>query len=288
MENIFPPWVLIFIAAIIVLLITGWKVLSPVFVIDSRSLCALQFPLAKSTSPKPFLQENHSPQSQGSFGTSSLSKEKKNSSKPLSEEAQIFSSSFGLRRNSTITVFVNDVIFRRINGQWSPIDSALKALALLEQVCPVYLVAWVESDEEEREVQCLAKSSGLIAINSAATEGVPEHRFLFCSSHVGLVAVIRQLRSHLHIGGSTVLLDEVAPFVPVLVHTGESSVSDSAFMKSHFTESAGGEPSKAKRWKEFRSLADLARVGDTGGAAEQEDLSLAVTATGQQGNSQGT
>eukprot|EP00903_Cladosiphon_okamuranus_P014861 g13762.t1 len=160
------------------------------------------------------------------------------------------------RRRVPVTVCVNDVVLRRSStssqdGEWVAIDSAVKTLALLNEVAAVFLVAWVESDLEESLVKDVAISSGLItpsasplhharpdnsAKPSAAppaaglglagtAAGIAEHRLLFCSSHIGQVAVVRQLAPSLHIGGPIALLEGICRFVPSLVRIDPSAVT---------------------------------------------------------------
>ncbi|CAN0226057.1 unnamed protein product, partial [Ectocarpus fasciculatus] len=93
----------------------------------------------------------------------------------------------GSRRRVPVTVCVNDVVLRKErDGDWVAIESAVRVLALLNEVASVFLVAWVESDLDESLVKDVALSSGLTgpsgrgASDPAATiaansTGIPEH-----------------------------------------------------------------------------------------------------------------
>eukprot|EP00904_Undaria_pinnatifida_P006581 jgi/Undpi1/3052/HiC_scaffold_15.g06428.m1 len=178
-----------------------------------------------------------------------------------------------LGRRVPVTVCIDVVLMKDLFGKLSVIEPALKALALLNEVASVYLISWVESDEEEKRVKDMALSCGLISTtNSAALSadanptGIPEHRLLFCSSHVGQVAIIRQLTPSLHVGGLIPLLEGIYRFVPSLVRIDPSAVESppNATPTSELTMAQGGrKPSGGGglEWREFKSLAAASSVG---------------------------
>ncbi|CAN0432344.1 unnamed protein product [Ectocarpus fasciculatus] len=155
------------------------------------------------------------------------------------------------------------------------------------QVASVFLVAWVESDLDESLVKDVALSSGLTgpsgrgpsdpaATIAANATGIPEHRLLFCSSHIGQVAVVRQLTPSLHIGGPIALLEGISRFVPSLLRIDPSAVepppeataSPAAPPEKETSRRGGGY---ALEWREFKSLAAAAGLkfatGEAGSSA---------------------
>ncbi|CAM9144821.1 unnamed protein product [Discosporangium mesarthrocarpum] len=172
MESTLPTWALIMVAIVLIVLLTGWKVDDP----RQES---------SSEGSRISKEESHPPQV------------------PQSQEAQKLAKKFGLTRTSAVTLLVNDVVLYRENGQWRLVHSALTALKALCQVCNVYLIARVDNDEEEDNVRDRLRTGGVTvaAAGGGGAGGILEHRLVFCSSMVGLVAIIRQLRPQLHVGG---------------------------------------------------------------------------------------
>ncbi|CAM9286524.1 unnamed protein product [Scytosiphon promiscuus] len=178
---------------------------------------------------------------------------------------------------------VQVVLRKERDGEWVVVESAVRVLALLNEVASVFLLSMVESDLDESLVKDLALSSGLTCPTSADSSktsaalattptGIPEHRLLFCSSHIGQVAVVRQLSPSLHIGGSVALLEGVSRFVPSLVRIDPGAVEpapESAAMppaepekpvanSSGGSNNARGAGGYSLEWREFKSLAAAA------------------------------
>ncbi|CAB1119688.1 unnamed protein product [Ectocarpus sp. CCAP 1310/34] len=203
----------------------------------------------------------------------------------------------GSRRRVPVTVCVNDVVLRKgPDGDWVAIESAVRVLALLNEVASVFLVAWVQSDLDESLVKDIALSSGLTgpsgrdtsdpsAALTANATGIPEHRLLFCSSHIGQVAVVRQLTPSLHIGGPIALLEGICRFVPSLLRIDpsavdpppETTVSPTAPSEKETGRRDGGY---ALEWREFKSLAAAAGLESAAGGEAQGAGSSASCSSG--------
>ncbi|CBN79474.1 conserved unknown protein [Ectocarpus siliculosus] len=185
------------------------------------------------------------------------------------------------------------------DGDWVAIESAVRVLVLLNEVASVFLVAWVQSDLDESLVKDIALSSGLTgpsgrdtsgpsATVAANATGIPEHRLLFCSSHIGQVAVVRQLTPSLHIGGPIALLEGICRFVPSLLRIDPSAVEP----PPEATASPAAPPEKetgrrdggyALEWREFRSLAAAAGLESaTGGEAQGAGSSASCSSGAKQ------
>ncbi|CAM9494091.1 unnamed protein product, partial [Laminaria digitata] len=225
-----------------------------------------------------------SPRSSGATA-SSKRKQGMGAGTPASKAAKDAAKHLGLGtgargRRVPVTVCVPDAVLTKDErDEWSVNESALRALALLNEVASVFLVCWVESDEEERRVKEVAlsrglTSSGLTTSTSAASAsssspaslagafptGIPEHRLLFCSSHIGQVAIVRQLTPSLHIGGPIALLEGIYRFVPSLVRIDPSAVEPPPDATPPPEPTTGQGARKATgggglEWREFRSLA---------------------------------
>ncbi|CAM9541111.1 unnamed protein product [Hapterophycus canaliculatus] len=178
------------------------------------------------------------------------------------------------------------VLRKERDGEWVAIESAIRVLALLNEVASVFLVSMVGSDLDESLVKDVALSSGLTCPSSTNASkasaapaapaptptGIPEHRLLFCSSHIGQVAVVRQLAPSLHIGGAVALLEGVSRFVPSLVRIDASAVEpppESAALPPAEAEKAVANSSSSSsssargvgyslEWREFKTLAAAA------------------------------
>eukprot|EP00752_Nemacystus_decipiens_P010060 g8965.t2 len=213
-----PFWVIVAIGLVLVLLVS------------------LQTPSSSSSSPSASSARRGNSSSRYSKSKAGTDKEA-----PASDAAKEVARRLGVSVGATtaagrarrvpVTVCVNDVVLIKFkDGEWGAIESAVKALALLNEVASVFLVAWVENDLEENLVKDVATSSGLISpVSSSSTSstspppppaksddstkpsaaslaaavngtGIAEHRLLFCSSHIGQVALVRQLAPSLHIG----------------------------------------------------------------------------------------
>lgn len=85
-----------------------------------------------------------------------------------------------------------------------------KVLDSLVDISQVYLLIKCTTDDEESAVrQKLSTVSPHWQTQS--------HRILVCSSHVGKIAFLRQLRPILHLEYEPLVYDEIRPHVPLLV-----------------------------------------------------------------------
>nr|KAJ3417789.1 hypothetical protein HK105_000794 [Polyrhizophydium stewartii] len=87
-------------------------------------------------------------------------------------------------------------------------------------------VTHVKSDAEERQVRELLSSAGLIAL------GLDPRRFVFCDTHEGVVHIVRNIAPDVHIDVRPARIWDLVKWVPDLVYTVLSPLSETSSLLS--------------------------------------------------------
>ena len=136
-----------------------------------------------------------------------------------------------------------------VEGAQSLAEHAARAVAALAAVADVYLITQVEPGDGAARAEAAARQSLTAAgVVGSGIGAVPPHRALFCTTHVGRIALARQVRTRrgccstsakdspqvvtdtqgVHVDGCTEAVRELARFGTRLVHVtlaSDSSVS---------------------------------------------------------------
>ncbi|CAM9116806.1 unnamed protein product [Chrysoparadoxa australica] len=162
--------------------------------------------------------------------------------KPLTESSRLVLKQLSVPRAAVVTVLGNEVLFRRSDDEgWTLQPQAKSALLSIADVCDVRLLCLVESDKEQEAILTLLSLEGITG------NLLPPHRVLFCSTRVGVMAMVRQLRPMLHVDVDAGMLFDLVRHVAHLVLISSGAVNA---VKALAKQGSG-------TWRELESLSQL-------------------------------
>ncbi|KAK3259304.1 hypothetical protein CYMTET_31694 [Cymbomonas tetramitiformis] len=102
--------------------------------------------------------------------------------------------------------------------------AAVEIIQALIGICDVYFITQVTDDRgEEKAHEALLKANLVGPEGVVAGKGIlASHKSLYCTTHVGCTAIVRQLEPDLHIESSVEIVKELSRFVPRLLHVNAS------------------------------------------------------------------
>ena len=162
---------------------------------------------------------------------------------PLSPAALALQERLGLAARELVSVAVEGVVLDIKRNGTTLTAGAAEAVRALGALCDVVLVARVDGDAQQARVADALARAGVIAPGGA----VAAHKLLFCTTDVGHVAVVRQLRPALHVDARGPVLEQLAPHVPRLVEVAVAT-----------RELDSGKP---KTWRLTKSLEEYVARG---------------------------
>mmetsp|Transcript_10548 Transcript_10548/g.17040 ORF Transcript_10548/g.17040 Transcript_10548/m.17040 type:complete len:222 (+) Transcript_10548:69-734(+) len=128
----------------------------------------------------------------------------------ISSDAKSIGNKLGIEPLSTVTFYSKDV-----DGQIMNDVITSETFKSIFEYADVYLITWVESDEEEQNAIQTFEAAGLVSSSETRSPGKqPRHKFLFCSTEVGKRALLRQLKPQIHIDTSEETLKDQSRFLP--------------------------------------------------------------------------
>lgn len=92
-------------------------------------------------------------------------------------------------------------------------DGLDRVLTLLSQIGDVFVLVHCNNDEDEKEEQTIR---AVLATKAAYFQESP-HRVLFCATHIGKVAFLRQLKPLFHVEFDPKIYEDLRPHIPVIV-----------------------------------------------------------------------
>ena len=171
---------------------------------------------------------------------------------PLSPAALALQERLGLAARELVSVAVEGVVLDIKRNGATLTAGAAEAVRALGALCDVVLVARVDGDAQQARVADALARAGVITSSGAGAAGaaggaVAAHKLLFCTTDIGHVAVVRQLRPALHVYARGPVLEQLAPHVPRLVEVAVSN-----------RELDSGKP---KTWRLTKSLEEYVAKG---------------------------
>lgn len=118
--------------------------------------------------------------------------------------------------DATITISLHKQILNCLqdsSNNHNDFDGLDKVLSQLSEIGDVFVLVHCDNDEDEQEEANIRQTLGKLA----SYFQVYPHRVLFCASHIGKVAFLRQLKPLFHVEFHPKVYEDLRPHIPIMV-----------------------------------------------------------------------
>eukprot|EP01069_Polyplicarium_translucidae_P009363 Polyplicarium_translucidae@DN3311_c1_g1_i1.p6 len=121
-----------------------------------------------------------------------------------------------------VSLSLDELVFERdrASGKLVLVESATAPLLALCEAAELFIVAQVESDDDEKDIMATLESCG------AFLAGLQKHRVMFGSTAAGRVSMVRQLQPFAHLEGNPAAVAQLKDKVSNVVRVHRESAAD--------------------------------------------------------------
>lgn len=98
----------------------------------------------------------------------------------------------------------------------------IETVKILSKISIVFVLCRANSDEQQAQIQCIVDAT--LGIDA----GIPSHRVLFHQTIIGKIAIVRQLKSAVHIDSDGFACNALAPHIKSIVKIGEATATNAS------------------------------------------------------------